>query len=290
VSASERHQRVRDAVVTATPTTWALSAALTAVVVAEALVAFGNNVTGSIASGVVLEGLVVACVLTARGAPGGRSLPPLSGALLVLCVIPLQRLASLALPAHELPRSTWPAVVGAVLLIAVWRIASLAGQHSLRARLQRPVREDALLVAGAVPVGVLWFGVIGTADARLPNGALAIAAAVVMVAFAALAEEIVFRGVLLDALTRASVSGSRSRLQAESPGANVIASAAYAAACLGWPMPYPLIAFLAALVLGRTALHRRSVTGVAIAHFVAWSVAVFIAPALLGASTSGFLL
>jgi hypothetical protein len=55
-------------------------------------------------------------------------------------------------------------------------------------------------------------------------------------------------------------------------------------------MPYPVIAFVAALVLGRIALRRRSVTGVAIAHFVAWSVAVFIAPALLGASTSGFLL
>jgi membrane protease YdiL (CAAX protease family) len=290
VSASERQQRVRDAVITASPTTWALASALAAIVVAEALVAFGNNVTGSIASGIVLEGLVVACVLTARGAPGGRSLPPLSGALLVLCVFPLQRLASLALPAHELPRSTWPAAVGVVLLIAVWRIAPLAGQRSLRTRLRLPVREDAWLAAGAVPVGVLWFGLIGTGDARLPNGGLAIAAAVVMVAFAALAEEIVFRGVLLEALTRARVSGSRSRIRAESAGANVIASAAYAAACLGWPMPFPIIAFLAALVLGRTALHRRSVTGVAIAHFVAWSVAVFIAPALLGASTSGFLL
>jgi membrane protease YdiL (CAAX protease family) len=281
---------VRDAVITASPTTWALSTALTAIVIAEALVAFGNNVSGSIASGVVLEGLVAGCVLTARGTPSGRSLPPLSAALLVLCLVPLQRLASLALPAHELPRSTWPAAAGVVLLIAAWRIAPLAGQRSLRSRLRRPVREDAWLAAGAVPIGVFWFGLIGKGDARLPNGALAIAAAVVMVAFAALAEEIVFRGVLLDALTRARVSGARSRLRAESAGANVIASAAYAAACLGWPMPYPIIAFVAALVLGRTALHRRSVTGVAIAHFVAWSVAVFIAPALLGASTAGFLL
>jgi membrane protease YdiL (CAAX protease family) len=105
-----------------------------------------------------------------------------------------------------------------------------------------------------------------------------------------LAEELVFRGVLLDALTRARVTGARSRVRAESAGANVLASAVYAAASLGWPMPYPILAFLAALVLGRTAMRRRSVTGVAIAHFVAWSVAVFVAPALLGASAAGFLI
>jgi membrane protease YdiL (CAAX protease family) len=277
-------------VITASRTTWSLSTALAAIVIAEALVAFGNNISGSIASGLVLEGLVVGCVLTARGAPSGRTLPPLSAALLVLCLIPLQRLASLSLPGHELPRSTWAAAVGVVVLIGAWRIAPLAGQRSLRSRLGRPVREDALLAAAAVPVGVLWFGLIGTEDARLPHGAPAIGVAVVMVAFAALAEELVFRGVLLDALTRARITGVRSRSRAESAGANVIASAAYAAACLGWPMPYPILAFLAALVLGRIALHRRSVTGVAIAHFVAWSVAVFIMPALLGASTSGFLL
>jgi membrane protease YdiL (CAAX protease family) len=290
VSASELPQRARHAVITASPTTWALSSALLAIVVAEALVAFSNNIIGSVASGLVLEGLVVGCVLAARGTPGGRALPPLSAALLALALVPLARLASYSLPAHELPRSTWPAVVGVVLLIGAWRIAPLLGQGSLRSRLGRPVRQDALLAIGAVPVGLLWFGLIGTEDARLPHGAPAIAAAVVLVAFASLAEELVFRGVLLDALTRARVTGARSRMRMESAGANIIASAAYGAACLGWPMPYPLIAFLAALVLGRTALHRRSVSGVAIAHFVAWSVAVFLAPALLGASTSGFLL
>jgi membrane protease YdiL (CAAX protease family) len=290
MSASELPQRARNAVITASPTTWALSGALAAIAVAEALVAFSTNITGSIASGLVLEGLVVGCVLAARGTPGGRVLPPLSAALLVLALVPLARLASLSLPSHELPRSTWPAAVGVVLLVGAWRIVPLAGQSSLRSRLGRPVREDALLAAGAVPVGVLWFGLIATEDARLPHGPLAIGAAVVLVGFAALAEELVFRGVLLDALTRARVSGARSRTGVESAGANVIASAAYAAACLGWPMPYPVIAFVAALVLGRIALRRRSVTGVAIAHFVAWSVAVFIAPALLGASTSGFLL
>ena len=103
---------------------------------------------------------------------------------------------------------------------------------------------------GAVPVGFLWFGLIAHADAQLPHGAARIAAAVALVAFATLAEELVFRGVLLDALTRARVTGDRSRLRAESAGANVMASAAYAAACLGWPMPYPILAFVAALVLG----------------------------------------
>lgn len=290
MSVSELPQRARAAVITASAATWALMLALAAIVGAEAIVAFGNNISGSVASGIVLEGLVVGSVLAARGAPGGRTLPPLSAALLVLALVPLARLASYAIPAHQLPRSTWPAAVGVVLLVGAWRLAPLAGQPSLRSRLRRPVLADALLAAGAVPVGVLLFGLIDSEDARLPHGAPAIAAAVVLVAFAALAEELVFRGVLLDALTGARVSGARSRMPIESAGANLIASAAYAAACLGWPMPYPLVAFVAALVLGRTALRRRSVTGVAIAHFVAWSVAVFIAPAVLGASTSGFLL
>lgn len=291
MSASELQQRARAAVITASPATWALSSALAAIVVAEALVAWGGNISGSIASGLVLEGLVVGCVLTARRAPGLRTLPPLSAALLVLALVPLARLASYSLPAHHgLPRITWPAAVGVVLLIGAWRLAPLAGQESLRSRLRRPVRQDALLAAGAVPVGLLLFGLIATEDARLPRGAPAIAAAIVLVAFAALAEELVFRGVLLDALTRARVDGAGARTPVESVGANVIASAAYAAACLGWPMPYPVIAFVAAFVLGRTALHRRSVTGIAIAHFVAWSVAIFIAPALFGASASGFLL
>jgi membrane protease YdiL (CAAX protease family) len=290
MSASELPRRARSSVITASPTTWILSSALTAIVIAEALVAFSNNIISSVASGLVLEGLVVGCVLTARKGPGGRTLPPLSAALLVLALVPLGRLASFSIPAHELPRVTWPAAVGVVLLVGAWRLAPLAGQESLRSRLRLPVLGDLILAAGAVPVGVLLFGVMSTPDVRLPHGPLAIGAAVVLVAFAALAEELVFRGVLLDALTRARVTGDRSRLRAESAGANIIASAAYGAACLGWPMPYPIIAFVAALVLGRTALHRRSVTGVAIAHFVAWSVAVFVAPALLGASTSGFLL
>ncbi|MDX6495423.1 MAG: hypothetical protein QOE17_1409, partial [Gaiellales bacterium] len=286
----ELPQRGRPAVITASRTTWVLSTALAAIVLSEALGAFGNNISGSIASGLVLEGLLIGCVLAARRSAGGRVLPPLSAALLVLALIPLARLASFSVPSHELPRSTWPGVVGVVLLVGAWRIAPLVGQSSLQSRLRLPVPADALLVAGAVPVGLLLFGSIGTKDARLPHGALAIAAAVAVVAFAALAEEIAYRGVLLDALTRARLSGAPSRLRIETAGANIIASAAYAAACLGWPMPYPLIAFVAALVLGRTAQHRRSVTGVAIAHIVAWSVALFVAPALFGASASGFLL
>ena len=134
------------------------------------------------------------------------------------------------------------------------------------------------------------FATIRPADAHLPGGQLAIVAALALIAVAVLAEELVFRGVLLDALTRARTTGTRTRVVAESAGANVLASAVYAAASLGWPMPYPILAFLAALVLGRTAMRRRSVTGVAIAHFVAWSVAVFLAPALLGASNAGFLI
>jgi membrane protease YdiL (CAAX protease family) len=289
VSAWELQQRARTAVITASRTTWALSAGLTGIVASEALVAYGNNVDGSIASALVLEGLVAGCVLAARGTSGGRSLPPLASALLALCFFPLQRIASLSLPGHELPRSTWPAAVGVVLVICAWRIVPLTGQGSLASRLHRPVRGDAYLVAWSIPAGVLLFGLIGVQDARLPSGPAAIVLAVVMVGVAALAEEIVFRGVLLDALTRARLSGVRSRAPMESVGANVIASASYAAACLGWPMPVPVIAFVAALVLGRTALRRRSVTGIAIAHFTAWSVAIFLAPALLGASTAGFL-
>lgn len=289
MSALELPQRARNAVISAAPSTWALSGALAAIALAEALVVYSSNVVGSVASGLVLEGLVAGSVLAARGV-GGRNLPPLSAALLVLGFVPLERLASLALPAHELPRSTWSAAVGVVLLVGAWRIAPLAGQPSLRSRLRLPVPADAILVVGAVPVGLLWFALIDHADAQLPHGTPAIAAAVALVAFATLAEELVFRGVLLDALARARITGDRSRMRAESAGANVMASAAYAVACLGWPMPYPIFAFVGALVLGRTALHRRSVTGVALAHLVAWSVAIFVAPALFGASASGFLL
>jgi len=291
VSAPELQQQARRTIaLSAVRSTWALSLAVGGIVVAEALVAFGNNISGAIASALVLDGLVVGCVLVARGPSPGRHLPPLAGALLALCVVPLERLASLALPAHEIPRSAWPATVGVVVLIGAWRISPLAGLDSLRSRLRLPVRGDALLVACAIPVGALFFATIRPADARLASGALPISAAAILIVVAALAEELVFRGMLLDALTRARITGTRSRARAESAGANVIASTVYAAACLGWPMPYPILAFVAALVLGRTALHRRSVTGVAIAHIVAWSVAVLIAPALFGASTAGFLI
>jgi membrane protease YdiL (CAAX protease family) len=292
VSAPElRQPRARHAIaLSAVRSTWALSLAVGGIVLAEALVAFGNNISGSIACGLVLDGLVVGCVVVARGPSTGRHLPPLAAALLALSLIPMERLASLALPAHEIPRSAWPAVVGVVVLIGAWRITPLAGLDSLRSRLRPPVRGDALLAACAVPVGALWFATIHPADARIPHGALAIAGAAILIGVAVLAEELVFRGVLLDVLTRARVTGGRSRVPVESAAANVVASVVYAAASLGWPMPYPIFAFLAALVLGRTALRRRSVTGVAVAHFVAWSVAVFLAPALFGASTAGFLI
>jgi membrane protease YdiL (CAAX protease family) len=292
VSAPELQQpRTRPAVaLSAARSTWALSLAVGGIVLAEALVAYGNNISGGIACGLVLEGLVVGCVLVARGPSTGRHLPPLAGALLALSLVPLQRLASLALPAHEIPRSAWAATVGVIVLVGAWRITPLLGLDSLRSRLRPPVRGDALLAACAVPVGALWFAMIRPADAALPHGALAIAAAAVLLCVAVLTEELVFRGVLLDALTRSRVTGARSRVPAESASANFVASAVYAAACLGWPMPYPILAFLAALVLGRSALRRRSVTGVAIAHLVAWSVAVLLAPALFGASTAGFLI
>ena len=293
MSAPELQQRrARHAIaLSAVRSTWALSLAVGGIVVAEALVAFGNNISGAVASALVLDGLVVGCVVVTRAqSTGGRHLPPLAGALLALCVVPLERLASLALPAHEIPRSAWPAVVGVVVLIGAWRITPLAGLDSLRSRLRPPVRGDALLAVGAIPVGALWFATIHPADARIPHGAPAIAGAAILIGVAVLAEELVFRGVLLDALTRARVTGGRSRVPVESAAANVVASVVYAAASLGWPMPYPILAFLAALVLGRTALRRRSVTGVAIAHFVAWSVAVFLAPALFGASAAGFLI
>ena len=112
MSALALPQRARHAVISAAPSTWALCGALLAVAVAEVLVNYSTNIVGSVASGLVLEGLVAGCVLAARGS-GGRTLPPLSAALLVLGFVPLERLASLALPAHQLPRTTWSAAVGA---------------------------------------------------------------------------------------------------------------------------------------------------------------------------------
>lgn len=128
----------------------------------------------------------------AIGDPPTRLLP-------AVALLPLLRLLSLTMPVPELDPVTWLVLVGAPLLLAIWaagRLVNVDVREVGLVRVSRDWQTGALIVLSA-PAGLLlarlgaeplW----NTTDSPLATFGVAVA----VVGFAAIPEELAFRGVL----------------------------------------------------------------------------------------------
>jgi len=128
----------------------------------------------------------------AIGDPGVRLLP-------AVALLPLLRLLSLTMPAPALPRIVWLALAGAPMLLAVPAAARLATLDVREIALTRLSRAPAsiLVAAAGLPAGLL-IGRLAVSPFAISDQAplTALATGIVLIACAALPEELIFRGIL----------------------------------------------------------------------------------------------
>lgn len=177
----------------------------TAIGVAEACIAYWDVSVGALLHGALLLLLVNRFLFAEPAASGaGRARPAWAHAALALALVPLLRLLSLAMTVGELPPTARYAVVGTPLLAAAL-LAILGPFRNVAPRLSAwSWRVQAPIGLTGIPLGLAAYSVAGHPDG-LVDGAdwrrLVLGVAVLLV-FTALAEELVFRGVLQEGLTR----------------------------------------------------------------------------------------
>lgn len=196
---------------------------------------------------------------------------PLADLLFVLALAPLVRLMALALEHPELPPLTWGAGVAAAIFLA-----ALRGAHELQLRPSaiglRP--GGALTQLGialiALPLSLVLFLVLQPGATGAPAGWQSLLPAMATIFGLALAQELLFRGVML-----------RAARQSIGVGANLFAAAIFAILHLGYGSPLLiLVAFGAALLFGRLVERTGSLVGVVLANGGSLALAFFVWPRL----------
>ncbi|MDQ3865330.1 MAG: CPBP family intramembrane metalloprotease [Actinomycetota bacterium] len=251
---------------------------LAGIVVAEISVAFFD-----LTAGVLLHALLVLMLLnhylfarvSLRADPGseGRRGEP-ADVLLVLPLVSLLRIVSVTVVLEEVPEIYQYAVAGTpVLLSAVAASRSVRGASIARRLRSWSWRTQLPIAVSGVPLGYLGF-VLARPESAFAHvtPANALLGAAILVVFTGFAEEIVFRGLLQDALT--AVFGA---------GGLLASSALFAAAYLG-AGPAGYVVFAACLGLAFAWLVRRtgSLLGVSIAHGLLNVGLILVWPSVIG--------
>ena len=175
---------------------------------AEACIAYWDVSVGALVDGVLLLVLVNRFLFAGTAAPGGsgaRDRPAWADASLALALVPLLRLLSLTMTVGDVPATARYAVVGAPLLAATLLAVHLGPFRNVAPRLSAwSWRVEAPIGLAGVPLGLGAFAVAGSPDGLVDGGdwgRLALGAAILLV-FTGLAEELLFRGVIQEGLTR----------------------------------------------------------------------------------------
>lgn len=163
------------------------------IVAIEAIVAYGDTVLG-VACAALLILILLNHYIWLGSAPDRRVLP-------VLALLPLLRLLSVAMPFRAAPHVYWYLLSGLPLLIAIVLTARMLAftWASLGFRLRCWRAQGAVMVAG-VPLSLIAYGLVRPHPliARLDAQHLAVGAGILIV-FVGLTEELLFRGLLLQA-------------------------------------------------------------------------------------------
>jgi membrane protease YdiL (CAAX protease family) len=138
----------------------------------------------------------LALFLAVAGLRSGR---PEGEAALALAVIPLLRMLSIALPSVLVPEFVWYAEIGLPVVAAVLLVARVVGLRPADIGIRRaPVGDALVLAAGGLVLGLLAVEITGQVSI-LPDRSIATAvlASIAVVLGAAVAEELLLRGLLL---------------------------------------------------------------------------------------------
>lgn len=192
--------------------------------------------------------------------------PRLAGLLFALALAPLVRLLSLALALPALPPLAWQAAVVACTLAAARGARELGLRPAeLGLRPGAPLAQAGVALAG-LPLGLIEYAALQPAPLAPALGRAALPALAVIIG-AALAEELLFRGLMLRAarrlLGRAAV---------------VFAAAVFAVLHLGASPVAMLLAFGVGLLFGRIVERTGSILGVTAANGLGTALALVVLP------------
>jgi uncharacterized protein len=244
---------------------------------AEAVVAYVDVTLGLVFEGVLLCALLLHYVTAIHRLPRdpfARSpAERLLDALPALALLPLLRILSLSVPVEGASVITWNAMVGAPLLLAAvltMRALELP-RHEVGLGLVSWPGQLQIALAG-IPLGLSAYVILRPDEAAAVGSAGWVAGFPVLIVFAGLALELVFRGLIQSCL--ADVFGR---------SAIVLSSVLFAATFLGSDSAgYALFMGLVGGVFGWSFQRTGSIVGISLAHGLLYVGLLLVWPAILG--------
>jgi membrane protease YdiL (CAAX protease family) len=240
------------------------------ILIAELLGGLGWVIPGAMLDAALIPILLGSFVVTDR-TRHAKLLP-------ILALVALLRVLSVTAAIPQLPVATWYVTVGGALLVAEATTLRFVGDA--RRRLNLVVRRpafDAMVTVMGVPAGLIGFFILRPPALLAGAGPLPILGGIVaLVVFAALPEELLFRG-LLQGIAIEAFGSARSGL-------------AYAAVMSGvmyigsGSLPYTVAVGAYGVLVGAAIVRGASVWGAAASHGLALVGMAFFWPALLGPS------
>jgi membrane protease YdiL (CAAX protease family) len=247
---------------------WGIALAyLLALVVAELLAAFVSPLVGMILYGLILIALLVQSSIGAK--------KRMHDFLVVLSIVPLIRLLAMTVPLANFEPIYWYLLVGILLSVLVFIIARLTGLSPGSIGLRITLKELPLqLLIGLTGLGIGLIGyMILRPDPYLPNFSWGkfLLAGLVLLVFAGLLQEIIFRGLLQISTTQ--ILGRFGILYV---------ALLFALLQLGFSsFWYFLFTLLVGLVFGVIAAQTHSLVGVSISHGLANVSLLLILPMIM---------
>lgn len=172
------------------PTLLRAAGMLALVCLAEILFLLTGLLGGAVAAMATLSVLLILGALQ-RGRPDGQM-------AIALCVVPVLRILSIAIPSVLVPRWVWYAEVGIPVIVATGLAARMIGMTATDLGLRRvAVPETPFAVAGGLALGYILVRLIEPVSILSDRSVLTAGLATAAVIVGAAAEELLFRGLLL---------------------------------------------------------------------------------------------
>jgi membrane protease YdiL (CAAX protease family) len=158
------------------------------------------GVLAGVSAGAAVDGAILLVLLNASVLGLVR---PASLLAPTLALVPLLRILSVALPLRQVPQLAWYPLVGVPMLVAIALAAGTVGITRPAARLGRAGVPVQLVVGLAgVPLGAAAYAILRPPAIVAFTWPKVVLAALVLLVFAALVEELIFRRLLQDVVLR----------------------------------------------------------------------------------------
>lgn len=213
--------------------------------------------------GLAWHAVIAFCLLTHYAAQAGKlkrspgTADPALESFPAILMVPLLRILSATMPVKALDPLYWPALTGAPLLLAVALSAKALNLRRATLGLCLPSWPvQALIGSSGLLLGLAGF-VLASSEVHVNDGGVNIVTvSLILVVFASVLEEVLFRGLI------------RGSLEKVSPAYSVGASSLLFTACYLGSGPILQLAIIApaGLYFGWCAKRTRSIVGISLAH------------------------